>query len=288
MIPVIDGLSAVESRFDAFILDLWGVIHDGVQAYPGAADTLAALKAAGKKTLLLSNAPRRAEALVGQMTRLGIARDLYGQVLSSGEAVHRELASPADPFYRALAGRLYHLGPERDRNVFEGLGLPETDSIEAAGFILNTGPCEWDEKVADYQGVLDRAILRDLPMVCANPDHMVIRQGQPIVCAGAIAACYGAMGGRVSFRGKPDPAIYSLALAMLETAPSRICAVGDALETDIKGANGAGLASVLVTRGIHAAELGITPGAIPSPASLESLAARHGERPGWAMPVFAW
>jgi HAD superfamily hydrolase (TIGR01459 family) len=283
--PWIAGLSAVADRYDGFVLDLWGVIHDGVEAYPGVGDTLAALRRAGKRSILLSNAPRRAAALEAQMTRMGLPRELYDEVLSSGEAVHLELARRGDPFYAALGRRLYHLGPERDRNVFEGLDYASV-ALDAADFVLNTGPWELTETVEDYLPVLEQALARRLPMICANPDHVVIRQGARITCAGAIAARYAAMGGVVSQRGKPDPAIYAVALAMLGCA--RVCAIGDALHTDVKGANAAGIDSVLVTGGIHAEELGIAWGETPDPARLEQVIADHGETPTAAMATFAW
>src|SRR5688572_29198218 len=119
----ISGLSEVAAAFDGFILDLWGLVHDGERPYPPSADTLRALKAAGKKTLLLSNAPRRAYALVEAMTRMGLSRDLYGEVLSSGEATREALIKRDDPFFAALGRRAYHLGPERDRSVFEDTDL---------------------------------------------------------------------------------------------------------------------------------------------------------------------
>lgn len=287
MIPILDGLRQIADQADGFILDLWGVIHDGVEAYPGVADTLAALRAAGKRTLMLSNAPRRAGALVEQLTRLGVARELYDQVLSSGEAVHQELDRRSDAFYAGLGRRLYHMGPERDRNVYEGLDY-EVCGMEEADFILNTGPWDFNETVEDYMPAMERGIRRGLPMICANPDHVVIRQGQTIICAGALAARYAELGGVVSMRGKPDPAIYGQAMAMLGTAPARTLCVGDALHTDVKGANAAGLRAVFVTQGIHAAELGIRPGDTPSPERLQQVAAAHGERPLAAIASFKW
>ena len=283
--PWIAGLSAVADRYDGFVLDLWGVIHDGVEAYPGVAETLASLRAAGKRSILLSNAPRRGAALTEQMTRMGLPRHLYDEVLSSGEAVHLELAERRDPFYAALGRKLYHLGPERDRNVYEGLNYAAV-GLDEADFVLNTGPVDLTETVESYLPVLEQALARRLPMICANPDHVVIRQGARITCAGAIAARYADMGGEVSQRGKPDPAIYATALRMLGCR--RVCAVGDALHTDIKGANAAGLDSVLVTGGIHAEELGITWGEVPDPVRLDELVRFHGETPTAAMAKFDW
>jgi HAD superfamily hydrolase (TIGR01459 family) len=283
----IKGLSEVASGFDAFILDLWGVIHDGVEPYAGARETLASLRAAGKRTLLLSNAPRRADALVEQLGRMGIGRDMYDEVLSSGEAVHLELKRRTDPFYAGLGNKLYHMGPERDRNVFEGLDLVPVD-MEHADFILNTGPWELDETVEDYEPRMRQGLARGLPMICANPDMAVIRQGQQVVCAGALAKRYADLGGVVSTRGKPDPAIYDNALEILGVERSRVLAVGDALHTDIKGANGASIRSVFVTQGIHAAELGIRPGDEAEPDALRQVVTRHGERPMAAIATFRW
>lgn len=286
-VRMIHGLAEVAEGFDAFILDLWGVVHDGVEPYAGARDTLAAIRAAGKKTLLLSNAPRRADALVEQLGRMDIGRDMYDLVLSSGEAVHTELARRTDPFFAALGHRIYHMGPERDANVYAGLDLAPVD-IASADFILNTGPWDFDETVEDYVPRMEQALARNLPMVCANPDLVVMRQGRPVVCAGALAKRYAEMGGRVSTRGKPDPAIYDLALEMLGVERNRVLAVGDALHTDIKGANGAGIRAVFVTQGIHAAELGIRPGDEPDPDALRTVIARHGERPMAAIATFRW
>ncbi|MBX9634912.1 MAG: TIGR01459 family HAD-type hydrolase, partial [Magnetospirillum sp.] len=260
---------------------------DGVEAYAGAREAFAAIRAAGKKTLLLSNAPRRADALVEQLGRMGIGRDMYDHVLSSGEAVHMELARRTDPFYAGLGHQLYHMGPERDRNVFEGLDLVAVD-MEHADFILNTGPWDFTETVEDYVPKMQQGLARNLPMICANPDHLVMRQGQKVVCAGALAARYAEMGGTVSTRGKPDPAIYDVALEMLGVERNRVLAVGDALHTDIKGANSAGIRSVFVTQGIHAEELGIHPGAEPEADMLRTMVTRHGERPMAAIATFRW
>ncbi len=288
MTPFLGGLADIADRYDGFVLDLWGVVHDGVEAYPGVSDTLAALRAAGKRTIMLSNAPRRSVALIEQLTRMGVSRDLYDEVMSSGEAVHLELARRQDPFFAGLGGNLYHLGPDRDRNVYEDLPYRPV-GMDLADFVLNTGPVELTGTVADCVALLENAIARRLPMICANPDHVVIRQGRRVVCAGAIAAAYSDMGGLVVERGKPDPAIYDLALERLGIADrGRICAVGDALHTDIRGARVAGIASVLVTGGIHADELGTRRGEVPDPVRLAELIRHHGESPAAAMATFVW
>lgn len=285
---IADGLAAVAAPYEGLVLDLWGVIHDGTQPYPGAAETLAALKRAGRKTILLSNAPRRGHVLVEQMDRMGIARALYGEVMSSGEAVHRELMLRTDPFYAALGRRCFHLGPERDRSVFDGLDY-EVAAVEEADFVINTGPVDFAQSVEDFVSSLEIAAARKLPMVCANPDLVVIRQGRPIICAGAIAVRYEQMGGTVSYRGKPDPAIYGIALETLGIADRRkILVVGDAFHTDIAGAKAAGLDCVLVAGGIHREELGIAWGETPARAKVEAAVEKHRLRPEAVIPAFRW
>ncbi|MBL8629577.1 MAG: TIGR01459 family HAD-type hydrolase [Rhodospirillaceae bacterium] len=282
-------LREIAGRYDGFILDLWGLIHDGATPYPPARATLAALKQAGKKTLLLSNAPRRGYALVKLMAGMGIERDLYGEVLSSGEATRKALMAKDDPFFAALGGKVYHLGPDRDHNIFDDTNLEIVPDVSAADFIVNTGPSELVQKVSDFQGVLDAAVARKLPMVCANPDMVVLRAGVEIVCAGAIAARYEQMGGAVAYRGKPDPAIYREAAATLGVTNLRnVVVIGDALETDVKGANAAGLDSIWCTGGIHAAALGCAYGVAADPLRAEALAAAAGNTPTATIPGFIW
>lgn len=284
----IAGLSDVAGVYDGFILDLWGLVHDGATLYPPSRDTFVALKAAGKKTLLLSNAPRRAYALVEAMTRMGLARDLYGEVLSSGEAVNQALIRRDDAFFKALGRRCYHLGPARDQSVFDNTGLEIVPDLAAADFVLNTGPGELHETVATYEPVLQAAARLTLPMVCANPDLVVLRAGAAVVCAGALAARYTELGGKVAYRGKPDPAIYHLAVEQLGLPAGKIAVVGDALETDVKGANAAGLDSIWCTGGIHAAALGCSYGTPADPAKAAALATAEGQMPTATIPGFYW
>jgi HAD superfamily hydrolase (TIGR01459 family) len=290
-IPVVPGLSGLLTDRDGLILDLWGVIHDGHTAYPGAADVLARLKAAGLSTLLLTNAPRLSGPIRDSMAAMGIPPDLYGGMLSSGDAVHDELRTRTDPAFAALGRRAWHLGPERDLNLFEGLDdLTRVESPEDADFVLNTGPWSFDETVADYQDRLDRCLARGLPMVCANPDLTVIREGREVICAGALAVRYREMGGAVIERGKPDPAIYDLALERLGIGDRRrVLVVGDGLHTDIRGAAAAGLDAVFVTGGLYASALGLSRfGEAPDPDRVAALCAAEGVAPLAAIPAFVW
>lgn len=279
----LNGLAPLVPAFDGYIIDLWGVVHDGVRPYPGAIDCLARLKAAGKRAVLLSNAPRRARIAQAAMRAMGIPDDLYFGILTSGEATHQMLAARSDPFIAGLGRRMFHLGPESDRNVYEGLDLEVTEDPDTADFVLNTGPDETRglQDTAPYEALLRRMRARDLPMVCANPDFEVIRGGIPTICAGTLAQRYETLGGRVRWIGKPDPAIYEPVLALLDCPRERVLAIGDALRTDIVGAKAAGVASVWVLGGIHNHLLG-------DPAAAERAAAAEGLAPIATLPALRW
>ena len=224
-------------RYDGFILDLWGVVHDGVAPFPGVLDCMARLVDAGKRIVLLSNAPRRADDVVGRIEKIGVPRPLYHAVMSSGEEAWQHLDKRDEPFYAALGRRCLHICSERDLEMREGLDLDWVDTPEAADFILNTGPAEWEDTHEDYAAVLEAARRRDLPMVCANPDLVVLHAGRAALCAGAIAEQYEAMGGRVRWHGKPHRSVYDSVLGLLGVADrGRILAIGDSLRTDIAGA----------------------------------------------------
>jgi len=261
-IRLIDGMCTVGPEYDGFILDVWGVVHDGTAPFPGVLDCMERLIAAGKRLVLLSNAPRRSGDVVRRIARIGVPERLYHDVMSSGEEAWQCLHRRDEPFYAALGRRCLQIGSERDLEIREGLDLVFVDEPAEADFILNTGPAEWDDTIEDYARVLHAALGRGLPMVCANPDLVVIHDGKPALCAGALAEQYEAIGGRVRWHGKPYPSVYDSCLGLLGiTDRRRILAIGDSLRTDIAGAEGAGIDSLLIAGGVHAAEFG-TDGAL--------------------------
>jgi len=251
----ITGVREIAADYDGFVLDLWGVVHDGVKPYPGVLDCLAALLAAGKRVALLSNAPRRAEDVVRRITTIGVPRDLYHAVMSSGEEAWQHLKQRDDSFYEGLGNACLHICSDRDLEIRIGLDLAYVESAAAAEFILNTGPAGWDDTIDDYAKLLAECRARGLKMVCANPDLMVNHGAKLALCAGALAQHYEALGGSVRWHGKPYPSVYESCLGLLGIDDhSRILAIGDSLRTDIAGANGAGLDSLLIAGGIHAAD----------------------------------
>ena len=200
---LIDGMHELAPAYDGFILDLWGVVHDGTAPFPGVLDCMRRLIAEGKRLVLLSNAPRRADDVVRRVAQIGMPAGLYHGVMSSGEEAWQHLSRRDDPFYAVLGRRCWQLGSERDLEMRDGLDLDFVTGPENADFILNTGPAEWQDTIEDYAPLLAAARRRDLPMVCANPDLVVIHAGKPALCAGALAEHYEAIGGRVRWHGKP-------------------------------------------------------------------------------------
>ena len=254
-IRLIDGMREVAAAYDGVILDLWGVVHDGVAPFPGVLDCMARLRAAGKPVVLLSNAPRRADDVVRRIAAIGVPADAYDGVMSSGEEAWQCLRRRAEPFYAGLGRNCLHICSDRDLEIREGLGLRYVERPAEADFILNTGPARWEDTLADYDAVLRDCRARDLPMVCANPDLVVMHRGKPALCAGALAAHYQELGGTVRWHGKPHPSVYESCLRLIGIADRRrLVAVGDSLRTDIAGAAAAGIDSILVTGGIHAEE----------------------------------
>jgi HAD superfamily hydrolase (TIGR01459 family) len=279
-VHLIAGLRELAPRYDGFILDLWGVIHDGVAPIPGAIDCLRSLIDRGKRIVLLSNAPRRADDVVRRITEVGVPSGLYHHVMSSGEEAWQHLKRRDDPFYAALGRQCLHIGSERDLEIREGLDLEYVDGAEEGQFILNTGPAGWEDRIEDYEPLLRKAISLDLPMVCANPDLVVMRGTTLHLCAGALAKWYEEAGGRVRWHGKPFRSVYDSCLRLLDVADrSRILAVGDSLRTDIAGAAGAGIDSLLIAGGIHAEEFGTTGERLPDLGRVEAALCASGYNP---------
>ncbi len=288
----INGLAAIADRYDAFIIDLWGVVHDGKQPYPGVLDCFATLKRTGKHTLLLSNAPRRAHAALGRLAELGLTRDRFDELLTSGEdaweALRTRGRAAAAPFYRDLGRRCFLFGAARDLSLFEQIDVERVDDIAIADFILCTNLYDYGEKPADHAATLRAAVARGQPMICANPDLVVVHGAALEYCAGAVAALYEELGGRVVYHGKPHTPIYARARALLGgAAPARVLCIGDSLRTDIAGANAAGLDSLLVVGGIHREEFTGPDGRIDH-ARIEAACATAHARPTWIGPGLQW
>jgi HAD superfamily hydrolase (TIGR01459 family) len=238
-----DGLDA---KYRLILCDVWGVIHDGVTLYPGAAERLRQWRQQGRCVVLITNAPRTAEAVEQQLARIGLSREAYDGIATSGEAGIDALL--------ALRMPVGFVGTAGDRQVLEGRGVQIADD-ELFADLACTGVSEQRPRPEDYRGDMERWLARDIHMHCLNPDRIVIRGGVPEACAGAIADLYAMLGGRVTWYGKPHETIYRHALHLAGDPPDdQVLAIGDGLQTDILGAARMGFDTVFVTGGIHAGE----------------------------------
>ncbi len=278
------GFAPLAQDHDGFIVDLWGVVHDGVTPYDGAVDCLLRLRAAGKRVVLLSNAPRRTRLVQAGLRAMGLPDDTYDAVLTSGEATRGALLERTDPWFAKLGRHVLHLGPLKDRDIFEGLDLDIVGDPADADFLLNTGPDDdsGESGPEPYLPLLRACAERGLPMLCANPDLEIVRGGSRIICAGLLARFYEQYGGVVRSIGKPHPEVYDIVCPTLGVPRSRILAVGDALATDIAGARAAGIASCWVLGGIHAEMIG------NDSALAEAEAAGAGLAPIATVSSFRW
>lgn len=248
-----DRLSTIASRYDALLCDAWGVIHDGVNLFPGAGEALERFRAERGPVIILTNAPRPSSIIPAQLDRLGLPRSAYDAVVTSGDATRAAILA-------RLPAPAFRLGPEKDDPLYEGVDI-DFVPIEEASFIVCTGLFDdQNEQPEAYRPLLEKGAARRLPMICANPDIVVRWGGRLIYCAGALAEIYKELGGEVIYGGKPHRPIYELALSKVAAirgaplSPSRTLAVGDGLHTDIAGANAQGIDVVFVvgSGGVHA------------------------------------
>jgi HAD superfamily hydrolase (TIGR01459 family) len=279
-IPILSSIAELAAATDAWIVDIWGVMHNGARAYAGAAEACRAFRERGGTVVLLSNAPRPFAAVAPHMTSLGVPPDACDAGVTSGDVTRDMLAA-------WQARPLLHIGPDRDHTLFEGLNIHLAPAAEAEVVLCSGLYHDERETPADYADLLDTLAARGVPMICANPDIMVERGHQLVYCAGALAENYAAKGGEVSYAGKPHLPVYERVLAEIArlrgrpVAKDRVLCIGDGLETDLKGAHGAGLRSVFVASPIFAPD-GL------SEALLAELFADRPFAPIAAMSALAW
>ncbi len=255
MIKLTPHFSALAANYDVVLSDVWGVTHNGIAAFPAACEALKRYRENGGTVVLITNAPRSGDAVNRQLDQFGVPREAYDGIVSSGDVTCGLMtARPGQS--------VFHLGPQRDISIFDGLSV-RFAPVEEADYVVCTGlfndEVETPESYRDMLGIM-RA--RKLFMVCGNPDVVVERGDRLFYCAGAIADLYGSLGGEVLYAGKPYRPIYEMALAKAEKARgsgvrlSRVLAIGDSVRTDVKGATSFGIDCLFVTAGIHAEELG--------------------------------
>jgi HAD superfamily hydrolase (TIGR01459 family) len=255
VIQLTEHFSALAANYDVVLSDVWGVTHNGVSAFPEACEALSRYRAGGGTVVLITNAPRRGEAVSRQLDDFRVPRDAYDGIVSSGDVTCGVMAERPGQ-------SVFHLGPQRDISIFDGLAI-HFAPVEEADYVVCTGlfndEAETPESYRDMLGIMRR---RKLFMICGNPDVVVERGDTLVYCAGAVADLYGSLGGEVLYAGKPYRPIYEMALSKAEEARGakaalpRVLAIGDSVRTDLKGAVSFGIDCLFITAGIHADELG--------------------------------
>ncbi|HEX2477732.1 MAG TPA: TIGR01459 family HAD-type hydrolase [Geminicoccaceae bacterium] len=283
------GLADLASRYRGFIVDQWGVLHDGARPYADALDCLARLRAGGKRVVLLSNSGKRTAINRARLAEIGIDPSLYDAVVTSGEATWQALAERIEPFFAALGRRCILWSRYGDRSVVEGLPLEVVERVEDAEFLLLAG-VEDDAHLEDFGAQLETAAAHGLPMVCANPDIVaVLPDGRFGTGPGALAHHYEQLGGAVGYVGKPHHPIYHVCLEALGHPPhAEVLTVGDSMAHDVAGGAAMELDTALIMSGIHRRIFDVERGVRANRAALEELAREYGVLPRWVLPRFRW
>ena len=279
-IPILPSIAPLGQTSEAWIVDIWGVMHNGARAYAAAGEACRRFRARGGIVVLLSNAPRPFSAVVPYMTELGVDPAAYDSGITSGDATREMVAE--------WQGRpLLHIGPQRDLGLFDGFDVrfagPDAAEIAVCSGLYD----DTKETPADYAELFDKLLARSVPMICANPDILVERGPQLIYCAGALAAAYEKKGGKVIYAGKPYNPIYDRTLREIArikghaVAKDNILCIGDGVETDLEGAHNAGLRSVFIASPIFLPD-GL------NPATLQALFAERPFAPVAALPALVW
>lgn len=276
--PRLAGMAELADRAETFLLDQYGVLHDGHRPYPGAVECLRRLAEAGRRLVVLSNSGKRAAENRERLARIGLPPECLAAVVTSGELTWRLLQERRDPWLAGLGRRCQLFTRGGDRSVVEGLDLALVEEAAEADFVLLAGcDIEPGDGPDDYRQRLRPALDRRLPLICANPDRVRVGPNGLAGSPGALAAWYEAEGGPVRWLGKPYPEIYALALQGSEGGTA--LAVGDSLEHDIAGAAAVGLPTVLALGGVHSGA---------DEAALRRLFRGHRCRPDWLLPAFRW
>ncbi|MEK0081975.1 TIGR01459 family HAD-type hydrolase [Benzoatithermus flavus] len=285
----VDGIRSFADRYEGFILDQWGVIHDGRRPLPEAVAAIVELKRRNKRLVLLSNSGRRAELNRRRLARMGFDMALFDAVVTSGETAWTLLRHRSRPPFAELGRKCLLFTIGNDLGVVEDLGLELVGAPEEADFLFVTGLEIPPQTLEDYRAVIERAAACRLPMLCSNPDRVAPVAGELVITPGSLAAIYEELGGEVIYVGKPYPLVYGACLDALDgIAPQEIVAIGDSLEHDIKGAENVGIASCFLMGGIHAA--GFPPGASRAAQvhHLDELCTRYDARPDWVAQHLVW
>ncbi|HET6157961.1 MAG TPA: TIGR01459 family HAD-type hydrolase [Dongiaceae bacterium] len=277
----IASLREIADRFDHVLLDQWGTLHEGKAVFSEARDCVRAVRAAGKKVLILSNSGRRSDDNEERLAGLGLSAKEHDGVLTSGEVVWHGLHDRISPPYDTLGRHALLIARGNALAMIEGLDFVAVTNPLRADFIWLAGLDDLSANPEDWREELEGFAARGLPMLCANPDLTMFTSRGLLPAPGALARLYAQLGGVVHYVGKPHAEIFAAALRKLgNPKPERVLVIGDSLDHDIEGGRRAGMLTALITSGVHAKAL--------AGATIGDLAGNAARMPHWAIPRLVW
>jgi HAD superfamily hydrolase (TIGR01459 family) len=282
----IDHVAPIADNYDLFLLDQWGVLHDGEKAHDGAPQAMAELKARGKTIILVSNSSKLIPVSIERLSKLGFAPQTYDHVLTSGQLAWEAMKKRSDPVYTTLGRKCLVITKDDNLAFLTGQELEKVESVEEADFLLvaDLPPTP----VEEIEPMLRAAAARNLPMIVLNPDFASINPAGVLTpCPGLVGRAYEAMGGEIKIHGKPSLSVYETCFKLAPDS-KRAIAIGDSLHHDIAGADSAGIDSIFITSGIHALELETTPGARAEQNRVNALCEKFEQCPTYWSTRFVW
>jgi HAD superfamily hydrolase (TIGR01459 family) len=285
---IIGGIGTISNQYDAYIVDLWGVMHSGGLPFPRAIEALVKLKENDKKILFFSNAPRRASAVKDKIDTM-VSNDLYDDIVTSGDILYDFLNNRSLSDLKTLGNYYYYVGPERDSGLLSGSDYQRVKELDNANFLLLTGPIHDDNNIEEHIPLLARSKALNLPVLCANPDLIVVKQtGEEWICAGSIAKIYEQMDGLVYQFGKPFVYGYEICMKKFDIQDKKkVLAIGDSIATDITGASNFGIDSVFIIGGIHRNAISDSI-ALPLDKEVDNFLKRYDLFPSYVMKELNW
>jgi HAD superfamily hydrolase (TIGR01459 family) len=284
------GLYELMDSYDGFIMDQWGVLHNGIHAYDGVIDCLQHLKSRKKQVVILSNSAKRSDDNVERLKKLGIKPTLYRSVVTAGEVTWQGLHNQKEAPFKDLGKKCYLVTRQNDRTLLKDLDIEVVDDIEQAQFILITSFDSPAMKLEDLDPIFKKAVARKIPAICANPDMVTVYGHERAVGPGAVAKRYHQLGGMAHLIGKPHKTIFRYAEGMFDKViPSRLLMIGDSIQHDIAGGMGVDIDTAFITSGIHGNSF--TPGMSVEQKrkAMEHLAQSYGGiRPTWVLDALTW
>ncbi len=284
------GLYELMDSYDGFIMDQWGVLHNGVAAYDGVIDTLNHLKQRKKQVIILSNSAKRSDDNVERLKKLGIKPTMYKEVVTAGEVTWQGLKEQKDPPFKGLGNKCYLISRPDDFALLDGLPIERVHDIEEAQFILITGFDSTNNKLEDLDPVFKRAVIKRLPAICANPDMVTVYGHERALGPGAVAKRYHELGGMAHLIGKPHKTIFRHCLGLFDgVIPSRILMIGDSMQHDVAGAMAVDVDTAFITQGIHSSQFKPGLSVEQKRKVMEHLAQVYGGiRPNWVLDSLVW